>query len=285
MIDKLTPAKAAIRINKILEEVLGNNRFPVDVPLLAPEVAQIFGWSDPISEIRGVEIKGFEGALMPDESKSKWLLLYNNALHSAGRIRFTQAHELGHYILHRTVKDAFQCSAEDMVHWSKDEKDIETQADVFAAYLLMPFDDFRKQINAKVDLDLLGHCANRYGVSLTASILRWLQYTTEQAVLIMSTDGYINWAYSSTPAFQAGAFFRTSGKPIPLPTLSIAANENIEICRSGTDIPAQIWFAHADPALTLREMKISSDQFGIVLTLLHLPRLADVWPPRTFIND
>lgn len=66
-----------------------------------------------------------------------------------------------------------------MLNWSKDDKDIEGQADLFASYLLMPLDDYRKQVTGTVDLDLLGHCADRYGVSLTAAILKWLQYTEE----------------------------------------------------------------------------------------------------------
>ena len=31
-----------------------------------------------------------------------------------------------------------------------------------------------------VDLDILGRCADRYGVSLTAAMLKWLSYTDEK---------------------------------------------------------------------------------------------------------
>ena len=86
-------------------------------------------------------------------------LTHFSRIHFGGRVRFTQAHELGHYILHRRMRDSFQCSDGDMLNWSQDDRDIEGQADVFASYLLMPLDDYRKQITGAVNLDMLGHCA------------------------------------------------------------------------------------------------------------------------------
>lgn len=278
-----TPPRAAnrlVRVTEMYAQAHGLERFPVDVPMLALETARIFGWTDPIIKVQAASIKGFEGALLPGDGKKKWLLLYSDAVTSPGRIRFTQAHELGHYILHRLLKDSFQCSKDDMLNWSQDERDIEGQADLFASYLLMPLDDFRRQLTTAVDLDVLSHCAERYGVSLTAAILKWLQYTDEQAVLVMSNDGFINWAWSSEPAFRAGAYFRTRSNAIPLPDRSMAANLNVKHARTGIEIPAAIWFPHASSDLYVREMKVHAEQYDAVLTLLRLPRGADVWPPR-----
>jgi Zn-dependent peptidase ImmA (M78 family) len=55
------------------------------------------------------------------------------------RQRFTAAHELGHFVLHRdsigaTHKDNYRLRAEGMTNWQ------ETQANQFAADLLMPHD-------------------------------------------------------------------------------------------------------------------------------------------------
>src|SRR3546814_15330429 len=84
----------------------------------------------------------------------------------------------------------------------------------------MPLDDFRRQIDAKVrvDLDMISHCADRYRVSLIAAVLRWLSYTQKRAVLVVSRDGFILWARSSTPALKTGAFFRTSTGPLAIPS-------------------------------------------------------------------
>ncbi len=278
-----SPQRAAIRLVRVTEAFSaahGLPRFPVDVQPLALEAASIFGWDDPITEVQAAPIKSFEGALFPDDDRKKWLLLYNETLTSKGRVRFTQAHELGHYILHRLKREAFQCSDADMLRWSQDDKDMEAQADLFASYLLMPLDDYRQQVTGTVDLDVLAKCAERYGVSLTAAILKWLSYTDEKAVVLMSNDGFINWARSSEPAFHAGAFFKTSAGPIELPAGSLAADTSVRHDRTGTSLPANVWFRHADSRTPLREMKISADQYDSTITLLCLPRLAEAWPQR-----
>lgn len=283
MIEVWTPARAANRLVRVAEafaDAHGLDRFPVDVSTLALEAGRIFGSADHIVKVQSANIKHFEGALFPDDEKKRWMLLYSDTLTSRGRIRFTQAHELGHYILHRLLKDSFECTDYDMLNWSKDDQDIEAQADIFASYLLMPLDDYRQQISPGVDLDALGHCAERYGVSLTAAILKWLQHTDEKAVLVMSIDGFMKWAWSSEPAFKAGAFFRTRGNVIPIPSGSLAANTKVKHERKGMDVPATIWFRHADPNMSLREMKIHAEQYDAVLSLLWLPRWVEAWPPR-----
>lgn len=275
--------RAANYLSKILNAYStahSTNRFPVDVVEIALECASIFKWDDPITEIKAADIDKFEGGLFPGKNKKSWLLLYNSSLDSQGRIRFTQAHELGHYILHRHLKDSFECTSSDMLDSPENMKTIESQADSFASYLLMPLDDFRNQINTKVTLDLLGLCADRYGVSLTAAILKWLSYTDEKAVLVMSNDGFINWAWSSDPAFRAGAYYKTRNNIIPIPEGSLAANDSVTSERLGQSTLATSWFKHADKNMALREMKIYSNQYDSVLTLLCLPQSAEVWPPR-----
>jgi hypothetical protein len=275
-----TPQKAAIRLTKICDQfsaIHGVDRFPIDISTLALETAELFQWSDPITKVQPVDIKSFEGALFSDDERKRWMLLYNEKLSSAGRIRFTQAHELGHYILHRFKRDEFQCSGDDMLSW--EDKTIEAEADLFASFLLMPLNDFRSQLTPEIDLELLRHCAHRYGVSLTAAALKWINCTDESAVLILSRDGYMKWAYSSANARKNGAFFRTRQSVVPIPAGSLAASPAITQERKGIELPAALWFPHADRNTSLREMKIQSEQYEYVITLLCLPRPASVWPP------
>lgn len=283
MTEAWTPQRAASRLVKLAEifsQAHGTDRFPVDATTLALEAANIFGWSDPITQVQSAEIKGFDGALFPNDERSEWLLIYNGAVSSPGRVRFTQAHELGHYILHRNSRESFQCSDADMLNWSRDDKDVEAQADLFASFLLMPLDDYRKQVTQAVDLDLLAHCADRYGVSLTAAILKWLQYTDDKAVLVLSTDGFMKWSWASESASKAGAFFRTRNNVIPVPAASIAMNDNVKQERLGRLVPVSTWFPHADRSLFVREMKIRSEQNNTTLSLLILPRSTEAWGPR-----
>ncbi|MBX9753724.1 MAG: ImmA/IrrE family metallo-endopeptidase [Pseudomonadaceae bacterium] len=275
-----TPQKAAIRLTKICDrvsEVHGAARFPVDVSELALGTAEVFKWPDPIAKVESVDIKGFDGALFANEARNRWMMLYNNGLASPGRIRFTQAHELGHYILHRLKRDEFRCSSDDMLSW--EEKNIEAEADLFASFLLMPLNDFRNQLTTDVDIELLRHCAVRYGVSLTAAALKWIKCTEESAVLILSRDGFMKWAFSSAAARRNGAFFRTRQEIVKIPTDSLAACSTVTQERKGVELPASLWFPHADRNAFVREMKIQSEQYEYVITLLCLPRTASVWPP------
>lgn len=277
----LSAPKAAIRLTHILELFCTTHdidRFPVDVEYIALGCAEIFGWPDPITKIEAADIDKFEGCLFPSDNKKNWLVLYNNTL-SEGRIRFVKAHELGHYILHRTLKDSFECTNSDMLNWTDDEKNLEAQADRFSSYLLMPLNDYRKQVPNKIELDCFSHCADRYGVSLIAAILKWLEYTEEKAILVLSRDGFINWASSSKPAMRSGAFFRTRNNIISVPIGSLAADSRIKHNRTGTQIPLSVWFKDAEEEITLNEMKIISEQFDSIITLLCLPRGVNVWPP------
>jgi hypothetical protein len=99
------------------------------------------------------------------------------------------------------------------LHLNRKERDIEAEADQFASTLLMPLDDFRHQVDGEsISFDLLGHCADRYGVSLTAAALRWTQIAPGRAVLVASRDDHLLWAKSSKAAFKSGAYFATHNR-------------------------------------------------------------------------
>ena len=279
----LTPAKAAYRLTYILNTVAdaqGAPRFPIDVRTLALEAASIFRFDDPITQVEAANINRFEGALIPDDARRKWMLLYNDGLSSSGRIRFTQAHELGHYLVHRTKAEKFQCSQDDLLGAPEGGRAIEGEADSFAATLLMPLDDFRAQATSAPDFEFLGHCADRYGVSLTAATLRWLEHTEHAAVLVVHRDGYMRWAKSSDAALKNGAFFRTRQSVIEVPAACVGLDTAVSTDRKGRAMPAPVWFPHAPSGTELVEMKITADQYEWTMSLLVLPRGLAVWKPR-----
>lgn len=284
--EQQTAPKAAIRLSKILEQFHASNpaaRFPVNVEQLALGCHELFQWNDPIARVEAASIPGFEGGLFADDDRTRWMLVYNDTLSSPGRIRFTQAHELGHYILHRQRQAMFNCSeASEMRNLKNGHQQMESEADEFASYLLMPLDDLRNQLSDTISLEALRHCADRYGVSLTAAALKWLSQTTDKAMLVVSNDGYINWSSSSDAAARAGIFYRTRSMTIPVPERSLAADTTIAQEHDGRMLPATVWFEHADPGLFVREMKITSEQYDNVTTLLVFPSITNAWDPRRF---
>lgn len=271
VIEARKPTRWATDISAILNTVLGLNHFPISVVEVALDLSKHWFPDDPLSLVQGENLPGFDGALYRAPSgKAGWGIFYNNGIRSKGRINFTLAHEFGHYLIHRlTFPNGIRCSQQDFVRWDSEYKQIEHEANIFAAYLLMPFDDYRRQIksSAVVTFDMLSQCAERYEVSLVAATLRWLAYTEQRAVLVVSRDGFILWARSSKSALKSGCYFKTSGRAIPLPALSIAAHPNsVADARVGVNHPTGIWFP--EPC---QEMSIVSENYDFTLSLIQLP--------------
>ena len=138
--------------------------------------------------------------------------------------------------------------------------------------------------DAKPSLDDLSAAAERYGVSLTATALRWLEYTERRAVFMVSRDGGARWAKSSEPAFKTGRFFRTARETFMLPERSCAVIGNFdELGRASATHPPGVWF----PEET-EEISVCSKRHDLTLTILHLPKatrwlgIAESVEPDTF---
>lgn len=271
------PQRWANDLTLLLNAVLGENRFPVNVPEVAREFSLKRFPDDPITLVRGDVLPGFDGALTrAPTGKKGWGIFYNTSIGSTGRINFTLAHEFGHYLMHRhTHPNGIRCGDQDVVRWDSEYGQLEHQANVFSAILLMPLDDFRRQVSErqKVDLADISGCADRYRVSLIAALLRWLEYTKCRAVLVVSRDGFILWSKPSKPALRTRAFFRTSAGPIEIPAASLAAKQDRLVeGRLGVDLPAGVWFNEE-----VREMTVFADQYDFAITLLML---GDDYEPR-----
>lgn len=266
-----SPERWAIDISLLLNQAFGHQRFPVDVSFVAKEFSAQRFPSDGIAQVLGGALPGFDGALVrAHEGKSAWGIIYNADVGSPGRVNFTLAHEFGHYLLHREEHpNGFQCSQQDIVRWDSEYRLLEREANTFASGLLMPLDDFRRQIepSSDIDLDLISHCSDRYRVSLIASVLRWIGYTEKRAILVLSRDGFVLWARSSKRAFRSGAYIKTSGAPVELPKMSAAqAGASASTERRGIKLPPSVWFNEDS-----REMVVRSEQYDFTISLVLLP--------------
>ncbi|WP_219082583.1 ImmA/IrrE family metallo-endopeptidase, partial [Shewanella algae] len=187
-----------------------------------------------------------------------------------GRTKFTLAHELGHYFVHRNQmsQSSFECGESDMLDGNQDVINIETEANIFAANLLMPNHDFREQITDEpFSFDLMQHCASRYDVSLTAVVLKWLEFSKKEAIAILSEDGFMHWSKSNNRAYRAGKYFATRKECIEIPIGSMTAEARYTLlARNGVKCKAGIWF----PNTEVQEFSIYSTEHGKALTVLIL---------------
>ena len=136
----------------------------------------------------------FEGMLARDPNDHEvWGIAYNGKSRPE-RQRFTIAHELGHFILHRSRQQSFNCDKQS-VHTGIDTlRDIEREADDFASNLLMPGDLLRACISSqRIDFRVLGDIAKRFQVSLEALCIRYIKFTTERAILVYWDNGFVKY--------------------------------------------------------------------------------------------
>lgn len=276
MTDIRSPTRWATDLTRVLNAVLGTDRFPIKVVDVAMELSRQMFPEDPIIGVGGrTDIDGFDGCLWRADNKKGWGIIFNEKIKSSGRKNFTLAHEFGHYLAHRyQYPEGLRCGEQDMVRW-EEYKIIENEANIFAANFLMPLDDYRRQVPAAefVSLDILSNCAERYEVSLMAATLRWLSYTEKRAVLVVSRDGYMLWSKPSDAAVKTGAFYKTSGVVIPIPQASAAAQrnaaseQNIEVKHS-----AGVWFSEP-----VHELTLFSDRYDMAISLLLLEDGGTSW--------
>lgn len=79
-----------------------------------------------------------DGALWYQEPTDTYILLYNDTVTSKERIRFTIAHELGHYVLrHNEITDKTIISRYNLT--DSEYNEFEREANFFAKHLLVPF--------------------------------------------------------------------------------------------------------------------------------------------------
>ncbi|MEL6645586.1 MAG: ImmA/IrrE family metallo-endopeptidase [Pseudomonadota bacterium] len=128
-----------------------------------------------VSEALGVPIystalaEGVSGVLVRDSGSPSGFVIHVDKDEPAARQRFTAAHELGHFVLHKhligdRVEDNYLLRSEGL------SNAVEAEANRFAADLLMP----RAQIARAMEAGITGAdaLADAFGVSLTAMSIR-----------------------------------------------------------------------------------------------------------------
>lgn len=221
-----------------------------------------------------------EGALVrnPDNEK-EWGIFYNAKV-GPERQRFTVAHELGHFVLHRNAQHLFNCSKESIYSGTDGLAQVEREADDFASNLLMPGNLLRAKIErVEIDFRLLGKLAKEFGVSLEAMCIRFIKYTELRAILVYWDHGYMKYQWRSKSAIRTKAKLRQSSEPQEPPRDSLAADDDIAQELDGVEMTASVWCPLEPSDICLREMKHTYREGNRVLSLLILESAA----PRPFV--
>jgi len=112
----------------------------------------------------------------------------------SGRRRFVIAHELGHLLLRHGVDGLKLCDEQDLLDWAKGQRPYENDANEFAAELLMPEDFFRPRCQTgNPSLKTIEGLADEFQTSLTATAIRYVEFSTDRCAVVISQKGQIRW--------------------------------------------------------------------------------------------
>lgn len=190
------PEREAIRLSSLWQKY-GPNTYPLNIGELIDGAILTSGFRDELV-IDTKHFDSFEGALVKTKNIRKWTILLNEGITNQRRQRFTFAHELGHFMCHRELRDRFEDGDETLNDYNNE---VEKEANVFASWLLMPTNLMRDEFAGSAwETKTLCEIGNRFESSLQASALRYVALCLKPIAFVVSRDGIIRWSCKSKSA-------------------------------------------------------------------------------------
>lgn len=253
----MKPARAAIQLTHLWRTICPDGEpFPVDCRLLATAM-NIKVYSEPIDD-------NFEAQLRIRGKRRA--IIYNENIREEGRKNFCISHEIGHHSCH-SGRQEFFCSSKDLNDMAPHPQNIEQEANLFAATLLMPADDFRVQTRGKpATLSLLSSLAdNRYKTSLTATCTRLLELSSMIPLgMVVVRDGrVIRWARTEEMRWSGFGFQKEHKVP----------QDALFHDRDGRPVDSNLWLnANNADRWELMQSAVYMPYYDQTLVLIHAER-------------
>ena len=255
-----------------LLDKLGKNDPPIDPFLIAKE-------HDIMVESKEFDKAAVFGCLL--KMGNNFVILHSTNIRNEGFIRFTVAHELGHYFLPGHVNALF---TNRNLHYSQSNfvsaNPFELQADYFAASLLMPSQLFLKELRrAGEGFVAIKSLANTFKTSITATAIRFATYAEDPVAVIVSEGHRIQYCFMSEAIGELkGIAWIRRGNLIPKSSKTYDFNSNTINITSGHTAESTTslddWFEGA-PAVEMNEDVVGLGSYGKTLTVLFTDETLD----------
>ena len=253
-IDSLWLRMAETRIQAQAEEVLRKAE-STEAPINLTRISHVYNLL--VSE---VALAGADGCLVTDHEIGGILL---SKILPAGRKRFTWAHEIGHFILHKNL--AVFRSILSKPFQSRTVEEVE--AHIFASLLLMPSSllpsDFGQQQPTLAQGDLL---AKQFEVSQSAALRRMVRASHWSCAFVHSLGGEYQW-HESSPEFEG--FLHKRLHPSTAAAQLTLDGESTDIT---VTLPADLWmdglFARQEHRVREESHRTSSGHIYTLLTII-----------------
>ena len=196
---------------------------------------------------------------------STGLIVVNTDARRTAKWRFVVAHELGHFRCHQQLDQLGLCTDESLHEWYQ-ASGYEPEANRFAAELLMPEVLFKKACDVKrPSLNVVRQLATSYNTSLTATALRFVEFSPEPVALVVCREGRIAW-FSKGDDFK---IFLSKGQRVANATYAADLLAGREVPEDIADVAVDAWSSgQFPPAVELYEQSTVVGQYGDVVTLL-----------------
>lgn len=206
---------------------------------------------------------------------------YAQHIQNDGFIRFTVAHELGHYFLPGHAEQLFPNG--DGIHASKSGfisgNPLERQADCFAGALLMPDHLFGKAVdNAGTGFPAIEKLAKLCRTSITSTAIRFTQFTDEAVAVIVSSGQEIDYCFMSERIRDLrGITWIRKGDTLPNGTTRTFNTDDTNIAEARQEEGTCFlddWFDGA-PQVEVNEDVVGLGSYGKTLTVLFTEEVLD----------
>ena len=166
---------------------------------------------------------------------------------STARIRFSFAHELGHFFIdeHRLVLESGTSLHHPSKYAFEQKNPIEKEADYFASCLLMPRGVFGEECQGEFSFEVLERLSKRFGTSLPATVSRYRDYGSMPIAMVCAKDGIIQYKLFSDD-FPYKMIKTNYTNKVPLLTCAGDYFENDVECEDTEMVDAKEWFLTYD---------------------------------------
>lgn len=239
------------------------------VQVLAKELKQFFS-PETVTNVYGICMKlGIEiieapikaDAYLECEGGGSYIVLKETL--SDKRKKYTIAHELGHFYIPWHSELMFGCDIKEM-DFEKDYAPREKEANLFAAELLMPTEEFKVKFSGKISYDTVSSMANVFDVSFQAALNRCVDLAHEDCMVVCSYERCIKW-FKATEDFPLFLTRKRVSQSSGADELFDSQSLRIKTIEE----PGYIWFEDGEDK-TISEESIVFPNYKEVISIIHL---------------
>ena len=255
---------------------------------MADRLINELGILDKADLLRLEEIAWVRGALVEDDeldgaearlviAKGRGVITITTNIQDQRR-RFSIAHELGHFEMHKGIQELSLCLNQDIQELpnKSTSNKLEQEANEFASALLMPKQFFAPLcLSEEPSLSYITSLANQFMTSLTATALKYIKFCNEPVAIVMSQNSKIQWFQSSSDFDSLRDdlnFFIELHSILEPDTLAAKLFKDSNYPKRKARVHASSWFTpgNYNKDATIQEHSIAMPNYEAVLTLLWI---------------